>query len=419
VSVAFPLEVVYHHRRNRKTTMRSRLTFFIVAIAILLGSGPAARSLSRRTLTFAERVAYQYAIEEVYWRHRIWPRNGGENPRPKPALDEIMSCAQIEKKVEDYLCASQVLADQQRPITATELQAEMDRMAGHTKQPEVLRKLFAALNNDPFVIAECLARPILAERLIASSAVAAGVSLASSVVAGVPPASRNSFAADTAASTGKDSVAYSLPEISVPLDCVNDTWTPTTVTNAPAAREAHAAVWTGSEMIIWGGDAYPQYINTGGRYNPSTDSWTGTSTMNAPSRRRSHRAIWSGTEMIVWGGTDDVDEAFNTGGRYNPSTDSWTVTSTMNVPEARFNHTAVWSGSEMVVWGGWDAAYLNTGGRYNPSKNSWTAISTINAPVGRVSQTAVWTGSEMTVWGGLGDPGNLNTGGRYNPSTNS
>ena len=42
----------------------------------------------------------------------------------------------------------------------------MDRMAQHTKQPEVLRELFDALGNDPFVIAECLARPVLAERLV-------------------------------------------------------------------------------------------------------------------------------------------------------------------------------------------------------------------------------------------------------------
>ena len=41
----------------------------------------------------------------------------------------------------------------------------MERIAKHTKQPEVLRELFAALGNDPFVIAECLARPVLAERL--------------------------------------------------------------------------------------------------------------------------------------------------------------------------------------------------------------------------------------------------------------
>src|SRR5260370_40985560 len=31
----------------------------------------AATNLSQRTLTFAERVAYQRAIEEVYWRNRI------------------------------------------------------------------------------------------------------------------------------------------------------------------------------------------------------------------------------------------------------------------------------------------------------------------------------------------------------------
>ena len=120
--------------------------------------------VSNRTLTFAERVSYQRAIEEVYWRHRIWPK---ERPDPKPSLDAVMSQAQLEKKVEDYLRNSQALEDYwQRPITAEQLQAEMDRMAQHTKQPEVLRELFEALGNDPFVIAECLARPALAERLV-------------------------------------------------------------------------------------------------------------------------------------------------------------------------------------------------------------------------------------------------------------
>src|SRR6185503_15343017 len=121
-------------------------------------------TLSQRTLTFAERVAYQRAIEDVYWRHRIWPK---DRPDPKPSLDAVMSQAQIEKKVEDYLRDSQALEDYwQRPITPDQLQAEMERIASHTKQPEVLRELFAALGNDPFVIAECLARPVLAERLL-------------------------------------------------------------------------------------------------------------------------------------------------------------------------------------------------------------------------------------------------------------
>src|SRR5438034_6432140 len=119
---------------------------------------------AHRTLTFADRVAYQRAIEEVYWRHRIWPR---ERTEPKPSLDAVMSQAQLEKKVADYLRKSQALEDYwQRPIPAEQLQAEMDRMARYTKQPEVLRELFAALGNDPFVIAECLARSALADRLL-------------------------------------------------------------------------------------------------------------------------------------------------------------------------------------------------------------------------------------------------------------
>src|SRR5215831_2786052 len=124
----------------------------------------ASTKISERTLTFAQRVAYQRAIEEVYWRHRIWPNT---NAGPKPPLGEVMSQAQVEKKVEDYLRNSQALEDHwQRPITTEQLQAEMDRMARHTKQPEVLREVFEALGNDPFVIAECLARPVLSERLL-------------------------------------------------------------------------------------------------------------------------------------------------------------------------------------------------------------------------------------------------------------
>jgi hypothetical protein len=53
-----------------------------------------------RAFSFAERVAYQRAIEDVDWRHRIWPK---ENPDPKPSLDAVMSQAQLEKKVTDYL----------------------------------------------------------------------------------------------------------------------------------------------------------------------------------------------------------------------------------------------------------------------------------------------------------------------------
>src|SRR5438046_2115510 len=56
------------------------------------------------------------------------------------------------------------------------------------------------------------------------------------------------------------SANYTLPVISGQSDnsipsvaCTDDTWTATSTTGAPAARERHTAVWTGSEMIVWGG----------------------------------------------------------------------------------------------------------------------------------------------------------------------
>ena len=177
-------------------------------------------------------------------------------------------------------------------------------------------------------------------------------------------------------------------------------------------------------MIVWGGLGCGGNcrLNTGGRYNPGTDSWTATSTTNAPSARWDHTALWTGSEMIVWGGTDQTNY-LHTGGRYNPATDSWTPTGLANVPPGRDYHTAVWTGSEMIVWGGVDETFnvTNTGGRYNPSTDSWIATSPGNAPSPRDSHTAVWTGSEMIVWGGYHYPpgDDLNTGGRYNPASDS
>jgi N-acetylneuraminic acid mutarotase len=375
----------------------------------------------RTLLSLADRVAYQRAIEEVYWRQRIWPK---ERSDPKPSLGEVMPSAQMEKKVEDYLSNSEALEDYwQKPISAEQLQAEMERMAKHTKQPEVLRELFEALGNDPFVIAECLARPVLSERLVTNfyalderfhgklrQRAEADLRAFKSWRATAENQAPNLMAAPSG--------NYTLPKIADGTGCVDDTWTATSTTNAPSARSNHTAVWTGNEMIVWGG-IHNSPVNTGGRYDPTTDSWTATSTTNAPTARYAHTAVWTGSEMIVWGG-DDNSGFPNTGGRYNPTTDTWTATSTANAPTGRQDHTAIWTGSEMIVWDGDNGSPLNSGGRYNPSLDSWTPTSTTNAPTARTVQSAVWTGSEMIVWGGYESNGiPLNTGGTYNPTTDS
>ncbi len=367
-------------------------------------------------LTLEERVRYQRAIEEVNWQYRIWPK---ENPQPKPALEVVMPLSVIRAKVEDDLRQSKALAVYwRRPVTGAQLQAEMARMARATKQPARLQALWAALDNDPFLIAECLARPQLVNRLIRSwyagderrhgelrkqaeaevarygavndlrklsgeyeevewvqkpdggAAPAAGaVALDAAewreqqqaigrVFQRAPAAERQPGAPASARRPDGESLpvgvvsglqeredgyyvlavleqeegrmrvatvswrkrpfaawwaearrglspgqmagdfAYRLPALPAGTACTDDTWTPTPT--PPDARAYHTAVWTGTEMIVWGG-GFPQ-TNTGGRYDPATDTWAATGLSGAPSARLGHTAVWTGTEMIVWGG---------------------------------------------------------------------------------------------------------------------
>jgi N-acetylneuraminic acid mutarotase len=209
-------------------------------------------------------------------------------------------------------------------------------------------------------------------------------------------------------------------------DPSTDSWTPTSTANGPAARFAHSAVWTGNEMIVWGGRNGPTHMNTGGRYDPTLDRWSATKLTGAPSARADHTAVWTGSLMVVWGGKrvgSSGDEYFVTGGRYDTISDSWSGTTVGGAPERRAGHSAVWTGDRMVVWGGYIGyATVNSGGVYDPIYNSWSATRTNGAvPVSRTGHSAVWTGTYMVIWGGSVFPvgGSVEGGGRYDPSNNS
>ena len=74
-------------------------------------------------------------------------------------------------------------------------------------------------------------------------------------------------------------VVIALSFLPTALTSAQGVWTPTSTIGAPAARSYHAAVWTGSKMIVWGGylKSVPlftdPFTNTGGLYDPATDSW--------------------------------------------------------------------------------------------------------------------------------------------------
>jgi len=178
-----------------------------------------------------------------------------------------------------------------------------------------------------------------------------------------------------------------------------NSWAAVPTTGAPSARAYHTAVWTGSEMIVWGGYNGSSALGSGGRYNPVGNSWTTLPTSGAPGARDLHTAVWTGSDMIVWGGWNG-SSYLNSGGRYNPAGNSWTALPTSGAPTARYYHTAVWTGGEMIVWGGYNGSYFQDGGRYNPAANSWTAVPSTSAPDARYEHAAVWTGSAMIVFGG-------------------
>jgi len=398
--------------------MRRALGLLIVLAAAL----PSAA----RVITLEDRVAAQRAIEEVYWRHRIWPK---DNPDPKPSLDTVMPARALRAKVEDSLKKSSALAALwHRPITGDQLQAELDRMAKGSRDTQVLRELFDALGNDPLIIAETLVRPALAERLVRNwhegevGAEAATSQPSKPTFDAWWQGERMRLSDDVSVATFK----FTLPSLPT-TNCTNDTWT-ATLTEVPDGRYGHAAVWTGTEMIVWGGgDKYGRGMNTGGRYNPATDTWMQTSTgPNTPPSAVYSTAVWTGTEMIVWGGAH-IDESTGypvylmSGARYNPLDDSWTPTAAgTNAPDGRSQQTAVWTGTEMIIWGGFRPGVQPPGGgRYRPATNSWAPMSTVDAPPQLFGHQAVWTGTEMITWGGFSYDAPGNIGGRYNPITDT
>jgi N-acetylneuraminic acid mutarotase len=451
------------------------MKFITGVLAALVCTGAIASQARPRSLTFEERVKAQEAIERVYYSHRIGHADSFEKAVPREV---------VEGKVRKYLEQTGALAsDRKIVVTDAMLQAELQRMTAGTRMPERLHELYTALGNDPFVIKECLARATLVDRLTRDSHAVdpspyAGTaqrplprsvtrlrhrrpgSPATSPMVSTPLPNPKAEAAlpygticpteeawattslvnaptsrefQTAVWTGTEMIVwgghfYDGTDYVIGsggrYDPATDTWSPTSTTGAPDARMFQTAVWTGTEMIVWGGLGVAGFLNSGGLYDPVTDSWAPTSMTGAPSGRYDQTAVWTGTEMIVWGGyffIDPTDYQLNTGGRYNPSTNTWTATSTgTNVPSPRELHTAVWTGSRMVIWGGWNGSDLvNTGGRYDPATNSWTTTSTTDAPPGVELHTAVWTGSRMVVWGGWDGFQDVQTGGRYDPANNS
>lgn len=161
---------------------------------------------------------------------------------------------------------------------------------------------------------------------------------------------------------------------------ITDTWRPIASPTGFAGRGFIRALWTGEEMIVWGGgdvNTPSSFLNSGARYNPGNDSWTIMTTVNAPQARGHHESVWTGSEMIIFGGAGNGFVNLNTGARYNPATDSWSAITTTSAPLARRHYTAAWTGATLLIYGGLGGSILNNTDSWSPNDfsdgipNSW------------------------------------------------
>jgi N-acetylneuraminic acid mutarotase len=185
-----------------------------------------------------------------------------------------------------------------------------------------------------------------------------------------------------------------------------------------SARRDHVAVWTGSEMLVWGGRNEFDQMNDGAAYNPLTNKWRALGLGHGLGKRSGHTAVWTGSEMLVWGGMG-IKGKFGDGAAYDPVSDEWRQTTMEGGPESRSGHTAVWTGSEMLVWGGRTGGVVSGSGyAYDPNKDSWRKLPLSGGPEPREGHTATWTEVEMVIFGGTTAVGEVNTGYALDPKKN-
>jgi N-acetylneuraminic acid mutarotase len=205
-----------------------------------------------------------------------------------------------------------------------------------------------------------------------------------------------------------------------------DSWIAISLVGAPAPHALSAAVWTGDQMVVWGGevngvsDLTGLPSNTGGRYSPSENRWRPAGP-NPPVARYQHAVVWTGNQIIVWGGLYGF-LCFSSGSRYDAVTDSWSPTTLSGAPLGRAQFSAVWTGTRMFVWGGADnqiSQILNDGSRYDPIADAWSPVSSSGPPGPRANASAVWTGTAVLLWGGNSGTETFGDGGRYDPAADA
>ena len=170
-------------------------------------------------------------------------------------------------------------------------------------------------------------------------------------------------------------------------------------------RVGHSGVWTGRELVVWGGHPGPRSVDdkevtdgtVGAAYDPAADAWRVIAAAPLAPRVR-HVVAWTGTEMLVWGGHTADNNRLADGAAYNPATDTWRPIVAAPLP-GRGQSVGTWTGDRWLVLDGMsdaDAPMTLEAAAYDPATDTWSTLPSVELPASW-SVSAAWTGDGLLV----------------------
>jgi hypothetical protein len=168
-------------------------------------------------------------------------------------------------------------------------------------------------------------------------------------------------------------------------------------------RQGHVAVWTGNEMVIYGGQPGPSSaddhrISTGregAAFRPSDASWR-LLPVSPLKPRSSPLAIWSGNDVLLWGGwSNSPYTRLKDGAAYSPASNTWRLLAPAPLSGVGLSAGA-WTGKLWFVLDGIDPEVDSTASlaAFDPNTNSWSRERSLDVPASRLA-SAAWDGDAL------------------------
>jgi hypothetical protein len=159
-------------------------------------------------------------------------------------------------------------------------------------------------------------------------------------------------------------------------------------------------VWTGTELLIWGGAEEDQpeenqvaVAGDGAAYEPVTRAWT-PMPASPLSPRDAAFAVWTGTTALFWGGGNARGSLLMDGASYDPAGRTWTMLPAAPLPAGSDGLQAIaWTGTQMVV------IQPGAGAAFDPATSSWTAVPGLPQAAGWQPFAIGGTGVRDARWG--------------------